>query len=140
MKCPNCRNEIHNSALKCPWCNYVIGDQDRGYATEPVYGNNQYDPYYNNRSAGYPPYGGYNNGGYNNGGYNNGGYNNGGYNNGGYDQGGYNNGVDYQDNNSYYYEQKPKTDYGQLILPITIFILGLQLVILMLHIIVILQL
>lgn len=112
MKCPNCRNEIHNSSLKCPWCDYVIGEHERGYATEPVYRNNQYDPYHNNRAAGYNTYGGY-------------------------DYNGYNNGAEYQD---YYYEQKQKTDYGQVILPISIFILGLQLVILMLQIIVLLQL
>ena len=118
MKCPNSRNEIHNSALRCPWCDYVISDNDRGYATEPVYRlDGQYgDPYYNNRSAGYN-----------------------GTMQGGYDYNSYNNGGEYYDNYSYY-QPKSKFDYDQIILPISIFILGIQLAILMLEIIVLLQL
>ncbi len=120
MKCPNCRNEIHNSSLKCPYCNYIISYSETvGYATEPVYRReNQYngDPYYKKRDKGYNV-----------------------ADSRGYDYNAYNGGVDYTDNYSYYYEQKPKTDYGQVLLPISIFILGLQLVILMLQVIVLLQ-
>ena len=118
MKCPNCRCEIHSSALKCPYCYYVLPSKEKGgYATQPIYRpENQYghDPRYSNPQMGY-----------------------GSVDNRGYDYHSYN-GTEYNDNYAYYHEQK-KTDYGHIILPISIFILGLQLVILMLQVIVLLK-
>ena len=44
MKCPNCRNEISNSSLRCPYCNILTAAQygnRYSTATEPVYPNDE---------------------------------------------------------------------------------------------------
>ncbi len=48
MKCPNCRNEISNNTLRCPYCNYLIADsRAAGNYTTPVYTNSEgADPRY----------------------------------------------------------------------------------------------
>lgn len=121
MKCPNCRNEIHNSSLKCPYCGYVIVD-DRAYpdySTAPVYrrdngynggGNNYYDHnnvYYGRNDQSYR----------------------------GYVNNQFGGEGDYQN----YYESKSKNDLNQAVLPILIFVLGLQVITLMIQIILLLQ-
>ncbi len=66
MKCPNCRNEISNNSLRCPYCNYLIADsRATGNYTTPVYSTNDgVDPRYGaqqnmyntrNDSKAYPP-------------------------------------------------------------------------------------
>ncbi len=55
MKCPNCRRDLPNHSLRCPYCNSLTSsgynDTRYNYETEPVYNNTRNNRrYYSDQS------------------------------------------------------------------------------------------